>query len=299
MTCQAIHACHFEVSRLCTVGKFCAAVRSIGAGDDATSVLDRFLKACRDTFPCKAASVWSVDPRRRKLILVRTTGLSRSNIANVALSVDGCLSGETVDRRLPTWFPSLFSRREDGRHFSDPELARAIGVTKMLAIPVLNAANPNQVLLVVDLLFDDAVDVYLQSDPILETSPDGSPQEEESASQRRPSTSDVETGIPLQVRLLECLAAQLSDAFESCLQRRCVRFANRINIECSQVKERTERNLCKKLAEVVKRAIRCDAVATYLESYDGESIEMRGSVGRVNSIDKTRNFLAARLNDAG
>src|SRR5579859_3250158 len=111
-----------------------------------------FLEVIVRDFNCLAATAWSLDPVRQRLIPVALYGIQSTDLNKLTHLSSDSWTGLTVQRKVMTLFPNL---RETvfGRSHPYAELLEAIGVTAMVSIPVLNTANTNQVLLVVNLFF--------------------------------------------------------------------------------------------------------------------------------------------------
>src|SRR5205823_5653658 len=142
------------------------------------------------------------DPVSQLLLLVGLYGIKPADLKTFTLRCSDSLSGVAAARKRISRFPNLREARGDSRSFCHPHLVEAMGLTGMLSIPVLNTANPNQVLLVVNLF---------------------------AAGGALPA--------PESESHLYSLAARLAAAVEACLRERCIRYANRLPIALGRVRK--------------------------------------------------------------
>ena len=85
---------------------------------------------------CALADVWSVDPRRRRLILVASQYRSRVPCERVdVLTVEESLIGEVVETKRITQF-ALDEQRTDGRHLEDTRLRQIRISQSQIAAPL-------------------------------------------------------------------------------------------------------------------------------------------------------------------
>jgi len=223
-------------------------------------LVQKFTDSLLRDWGCRLVTAWSLDPVGGILVLTAVSGADKALLAAVHLDCAKHLSGVTVDERVVKYFKDVREPYPDGRQFGDRDLIKALGLRSMISVPVLNTANPNQVLSVINL--------FPQS---------GSPLNQELT--------------PFYGRQLEAVGDHLAIKLETCLMDASVAFANRLRIDLIKLgagKRYPERQ-CKVVARLVEKAVECNAVGVFLETPDEKGIELLADVGGVYRQDRPRN----------
>jgi len=221
------------------------------------TICESFLDFISREFSCVAACAWSLDPVNQLLIAVAYTGIAAADMGPITLKCSDCLSGDSVDRRRINRFEDIRATLPDGRSFKHQHLIQSLGLTGMLSLPVLNTANPNQVLLVVNLFV----------------------------------AGSALPGLEKNERLF-LLARDLSATVEACLYDRCIRYANRLTVALAQVHKASPGRQCGVVAQLVRAATGCDSVGVYLASGERERLDLIGKDDPRGLYDRMKHFSA-------
>ena len=222
------------------------------------SICASFLEFVTEEFGCAAACAWSLDPVNQLLIAVASKTIPAADMGPITLKCSDCWSGYAVDRRRINRFEDMHATLPDGRTFNHQHLVQSLGLTGMLSLPVLNTANPNQVLLVVNLFV----------------------------------ASSALPGLEKDDRLFS-LARDLATTVEACLYDRCIRYANRLTIGLAKVRKANPDRQCGVVARLVRDAIGCDSVGVYLASGEHASgIDLVGKDDPGGLYDRMTHFSA-------
>ena len=116
---------------------------------DVPTLCQEFANICCKVLDCQLSSVWSVDPVRRRLVHVASSGEERSKLEAFVLEPHDCASADTLSQKRCRTIPL---NESDFRH---PRYAHANGLALMESVPVLNIGNENQVTYIVNFCFVD------------------------------------------------------------------------------------------------------------------------------------------------
>jgi signal transduction histidine kinase len=223
----------------------------------------RSQEACRRICECLCreqqlalATIWSLDPVRRRLILVAWHGGELSRVEPV-MQCDNHFSGSTADHRQIRWIEDVRSSVGDGtvgdnrRTFFHPELIESLGLRQMVSLPIVNRPNPHQLLFVLNLF---------------------------------PSVS-----VSKQKKIRECRlfleADRPNEYLEQCLRHECNRAATRVHY--SAIRHgggASPRTMCHLLARALEEKLPCDAAVVFIEDTDDDRAELLGFAGDITPI---------------
>lgn len=120
------------------------------------STVNTFLVALprviKEIYAADSVSLWSHDPVNQRLIHVASAGIDTTQLKEFILDVREAPCGICVDQKRPEQNIDLHAGFL-GRLDQHANLTRSLGHAWMTSMPILNIANPNQVLQVVNLMF--------------------------------------------------------------------------------------------------------------------------------------------------
>jgi len=158
------------------------------------------------------------------------------------------------------YFKDVREAYPDGQVFTDLRLVKGLELRSMISVPVLNTANPNQVLSVINLF-------------------------------PKPGSPLYQGLTEFYRNQLDAVADHLAIKLETCLMDASVAVANRLRIDLIKLgagKRYPERQ-CKVVARLVEKAVECNAVGVFLETPDEKGIELLADVGGVYRQERPRN----------
>jgi signal transduction histidine kinase len=183
--------------------------------------------------------VWSVDPRRGRLVLVAQGANKKLNtqptdVLDVSTSYTG-LAYETGQRQFHSSLTGL-----DGRCFVNAALRQELNLQSMLSLPIRNMGNPHQITMVVNLCCDRP-------------------------GKKEPSDHEIETAF-------RPLSGMLAASFESNLRERSFRMSARVSQALGRLSRLTSESGCQTFAETVCKALETDWVTVYLENWNASRL---------------------------
>lgn len=189
-----------------------------------------FVEAVQQEFKVKVVSLWNHDPVNRRLLHAESVGTSR--VFPNSMDVRSSHSGQSVESKRPVHSVLLVS--ELGHHKDQhASQSKELSLTHMSSIPVLNTANRNQVLCVINLLDEKALDVTIDE--------------------------------------LNQLGRLFAEHYEEILHETCFRKANLIQREfVTSANRGSIDNLCGILTRRIREYIGCDAVVIWRTNLRGE-----------------------------
>lgn len=189
-----------------------------------------FVEAVQREFKVKVVSLWNHDPVNRRLLHAESVGTS--SVFPNSMDVRSSHSGQSVESKRPVHSVPLAS--ELGNHKDQhASQSKELGLTHMSSIPVLNTANRNQVLCVINLLDEKAIDVTVDE--------------------------------------LNQLGRLFAEHYEEILHENCFRRANLIQREfVTSASRGSIDNLCGILTRRIREYIDCDAVVIWRTNLRGE-----------------------------
>ncbi len=189
-----------------------------------------FAEAVQQEFKVKVVSLWNHDPVNRRLLHAESVGTS--SVFPNSMDVQSSHSGLSVESKRPVQSVLLVS--ELGHHKDQhPFQSEELGLTHMSSIPVLNIANRNQVLCVINLLDEKAIDVTVDE--------------------------------------LDQLGRLFAEHYEDILHETCFRKANLIQREfVTSANRGSIDNLYGILTRRIREYIDCDAVVIWRTNLRGE-----------------------------
>ena len=112
-----------------------------------------FLEVAEQHLRFCSATIWSVNSVAQRLVLIAARGIEEHDIESRVreLPLPACLCGKAVDGQDVTQCENVNAPRTDGRIFHGPKALRTRG-HGMQSVPIFNAANPHQVILVVNFI---------------------------------------------------------------------------------------------------------------------------------------------------
>ncbi len=209
------------------------------AGKSADETMRPVIELALKKLDCCLVHVWSVDPRREKLVLV-AQGASRQFQAEVidVLDVATSYTGIAFETRQPQVHTDL--NGVDGRQFCNYELRDELGLKSFVSLPIRNIGNPHQVTIIINLYFDFVLPEVLKERPF--------------ANEFR-SYSTV-----------------LATSFESNLRERAFRMSARVSQSLGRIERLTPESGCAAFARTVREAIDADWVTVLLENWNESAV---------------------------
>ena len=203
--------------------------------------LDTFAAAVRFAFKAKAVSLWAHDSVNARLIHVASDGVVQNQMEKYLIQVQDCLTGRCVERKRP--ITDCDPSKQYGSHVDQhPLQTAALGVTCMHSVPVLNLANPNQVLFVINLQYTETL-----------------------------NCTDSESEKELKE-----LASIFGSQYEALLRSYCTRQENLLRIDLAKrAIGDSLKGLCNELADRVKASTQSEAVAVLLKN-SSNVVEAKG-----------------------
>ena len=190
---------------------------------------DSFVHAVQQEFSVKCVSAWHHDPVNRRLLHASTAGVHTPFPAT--LDVRTSLMGKTIESKQPRC--QIDVSGEYGKHQDQHATQTGVfGLKFMDSTPVLNSANRNQVLCVINLLND------------------------------KPTTFDS--------RELKDLARVCTEHYEDLLHEACYTRANLVQQEFARIANVSAEGLYGALAARVREAIACDLVVVWQKGIQGD-----------------------------
>ncbi len=241
------------------IAQIIAKARSVTSGTMATpEVCEPVLEYGLGRFNCLFADVWSVDPRRGRLILAATRYQDACAPHEVELlRLNKSLMGTAVAARRITSFDTTDFR--DRPEFSEVKSLRGVLPNGMLSVPVLNTSNPNHVLCVLNFLTQD------DSHKVTES----------------------------QLRRLQTISTVLSSSIESNLRERAFRSSMLLR-QALASHENADRltisQACSFLAKAVCKAIGGDLTVVYVRDSISDRMMEQASARSGRSIDLEKRF---------
>jgi nitrogen-specific signal transduction histidine kinase len=196
-------------------------------------------------------TLWSIDPVNRDMILLNSVGASAYELGRRVYHYPDTLSGNAISAREPLKFSNICELDREHRSFYDDSVIGKLDLNYMVAVPILNTFNINQVLLLLN--------VYPASEP------------------------DIEDVINFRQ-----FGESLAGHFESLLRDKCIRFANRLDVEMGKIVVRAPVNTYKTLVKLLQRAASADLVQLFLEKSGGGYLKREYSTGKVPDEDAAR-----------
>ncbi len=190
-------------------------------------------------FAVKAVNVWSVDPRRERLIRV-TQGFPTTKIGiRKVIPIATSFTGAAFESRSPKLWHNL-TKPQEGRAFGTPELVDEFGLQSLLSMPIRNIGNPHQVSLVLNFYFGWQLPFsLLQADTLIK-----------------------------EIRSVLNLFAS---GIESNLRESAYRASTSTAFALARIDRVTVVEASQRFADTVRNAIHADWVSVYLQT--GEPIE--------------------------
>ncbi|MBL8892615.1 MAG: HAMP domain-containing histidine kinase [Planctomycetaceae bacterium] len=224
-------------------------------GDTTKQLLRPIFQNAIANSSCVAAHVWSVEPRKERLILldqvVRTA--VRSSIEDV-VDTARCVTGIAFETRQPTL--SRLDKNAE-REYCNDELKRELGLQSLLSIPLRNIGNPHQVTYVVDLAFCFAWD-----------------------------DSDKPEFYGSEFRNY---ASLLASHIETNLRERSVRMSSRLTQSLGSLDRLTPESGCLVLATTIMKAVVADQVTIFMENWNSTSLTCRADTSWAPKATTSRN----------
>ncbi|MCA9112125.1 MAG: GAF domain-containing protein [Planctomycetaceae bacterium] len=183
--------------------------------------------------------VWSVDPRRSRLVLV-AQGANVKLITQPEDVLDATSSYTGMAYETGQWQFHSNLAGLPGRAFVNDSLREELNLQSMLSLPIRNLGNPHQITLVVDLCRDR----QLPSEP---------------------SREEIEAEY-------RAFSAILAASFESNLRERSFRMSARVSQSLGRLSRLTSESGCQTFAETVREALGADWVSVYIENWNETSL---------------------------
>ncbi len=218
-----IEACTLDFSRTPLHGKW-------------RDVLQNLSEHIFKIYDLKLATIWSLDPVNRQLILLASANTPTTKLGKPIWDYSECLSGIAVEGREVKCVNDVSKKLPKGRTFMHEHLIDKLGLKCMISIPVLNTFNMQQVISLVDLF---------------------------------PASEQSYEDLSEFKKLGEALSTRL----ELFLLDFCMRWANRLNVNIAKLEETTPTNIHRTVASTLREAVNADYVGVYVERPHGKDIK--------------------------
>jgi signal transduction histidine kinase len=218
--------------------------RDVMAGNSTEDVMRPVIDLALNRYKCCLVHVWSVDPRREKLVLVAQG--CRQDVSNATVDVIDVASSYTglaVETRQPQWH--RLADGDDRRRFQNPAVQHLLGIESMLSLPIRNIGNPHQVTSILNLYWDSRLPEFAI----------------DRALKDREFVAEVRR-----------YAVLLASNFESNLRERAFRMSARVSQALGRVERLTEESGCSAFAKTVRDALDADWVTVYLENWNSTKL---------------------------
>lgn len=209
------------------------------AGKSTPEICGPIIDMALDNLACKLVHVWSVDPRREKLVLVAQG--CRDKIDDVTMDVidvSSSYTGLAVETRQPQVHCRLESIGD--RRMVNPALRDRLGIRSIVSVPIRNIGNPHQITLVLNLCFDYTVPESFIDPRVLE-----------------------------EIKNYSELFAII---FETNLRERAFRMSARVSLALGHIARLTPESGCSAFARTVREALESDWTTIYLENWNGKEL---------------------------
>lgn len=233
-----------------------AKIRSITPSEMATAdVSSKLVSSLVELDEFCLAEVWSVDPRKNRLVLMTYAAKAIDRLPSDRLDVlsgTDSLTGAAVEAKRLTVFSDLEHYSKDGRRFRDRELRDSLNLVSMCSVPIINTSNPHQVLCVLNVFPVNGIDTHWSS-------------------------------------IFRSLAQFLAASIEGNLRERCYRMATLLGFELATFQERKKDaplsmdEACYLLADCCKQAVNASSCSIYLYDPISRILAHRVTVGAENS----------------